>query len=795
MRKTDKQFIRWYHDFFYFRKSLVNLKGINKVVYHTQGAPQGACGSPLLWNLVLNELIKLVKDMPTVRIVCYADDLAIFAWGPDVNDCAQRAQAAVNAIMAWAAEHLLTLSPTKSEAKIFTRKKKYWNLINNVTPITVSGASVHWEFGAVRYLGIWLDHGLRWNEHVKIKTDKVRGLMHKISGATGENWGLRPYLGKYFWETMGRTVLSYGCLGWYPAIQRKTVRQKLQRVQRMGFKRMCHFRRGTPNRGLELLFGVPPIEVFVTKTALKAYFRTEGLAPHTKETMKTNIPSHKGHRQVLQEIIEGNATEHLCEPIEPLEHLLGPMDHITPKRLWVREFKVDTESMITGREGYGVPRFAEPGILTWTDGSKRKNNIGVGIALTKNNKFMKGNGGDDLIFGFKLRDQNSVYQSEMWAILKAAKMIMEKIEEEDIQQGQEYWIKKGEPLTIYSDSQATLKALNAVEVKSRLTMDTIDALNQLTRKLDTQVILRWVKAHKGYDGNEATDKAAAEAGALDAEAIEADSPNPPKALLHTEVDAACTQMWRNIWENTLGHRQTRYWFPNGPDPKFVFDIIRLPKPICSQVVAFITGHCHLNRHQALIDDANTELIRKHIGNTGDDGEDIIPPADRSCTMCKHDPSQSDKEETPLHLMSECIGLYRLRLNIFGKEDPQPPFQFPVYKIVAFLKQANIPSFPMQPFLEEQFPAAPTGIQDPDPNPPPHHPQHTRSPSTEGTDSPTSAHTQTPTSSRRDDQNHNPSTNPDGDRWHHTYLYISNPLPKPHKEKEMLKNIRSRPLRY
>ena len=232
--------------------------------------------------------------------------------------------------------------------------------------------------------------------------------------------------------------------------------------------------------------------------------------------------------------------------------------------------------------------------------------------------------------------------------------------------------------------------------------------------------MRWVKAHKGYDGNEAADKAAAEAGALDAEAIEADSPNPPKALLHTEVDAACTQMWRNIWNNTLGHRQTRDWFPNGPDPKFVFDIIRLPKPICSQVVAFITGHCHLNRHQALIDNANTELIRKHIGNTGDDGEDIIPPADPSCTMCKFDPSQHGKEETPLHLMTECIGLYQLRLDIFGKEDLRPPFQFPVYKIVAFLKQANIPSFPMQPFLEEQFPAAPTGFPDPDPNTPPTH---------------------------------------------------------------------------
>merc|ERR1711884_206974 len=103
-----------------------------------------------------------------------------------------------------------------------------------------------------------------------------------------------------------------------------------------------------------------------------------------------------------------------------------------------------------------------------------------------------------------------------------------------------------------------------------------------------------------------------------------------------------------------------------------------------------------------------------------------------------------------------------RLNIFGKEDPQPPFQFPVYKIVAFLKQANIPSFPMQPFLEEQFPAAPTGLPDPDPNTPPN-PQHHRSPSTEVTNPPTStssATTPAPSSSRRDDQIHNPSAYPD-----------------------------------
>ena len=231
-------------------------------------------------------------------------------------------------------------------------------MINNAPRISVSGKPIDWEFGAVRYLGVWLDHGLRWNEHVKIKCDKVRGLMHKISGATGENWGLRPYLGKYFWEAMGRTVLSYGCLGWFHALRKPTVRQKLRRVQRMGFKRMCHFRRGTPNRGLELLFGVPPMEVHIAKTALKAYFRTEGFSPYTREEIKTNIIAHKGHRQAIQEVIEDHS----------LEHLAGPMDHVVPNRMWTREFRVDMESMIKGTEGYGIPNFNDPGVLTFTDG-------------------------------------------------------------------------------------------------------------------------------------------------------------------------------------------------------------------------------------------------------------------------------------------------------------------------------------------------------------------------------------------------------------------------------------------
>ena len=95
--------------------------------------------------------------------------------------------------------------------------------------------------------------------------------------------------------------------------------------------------------------------------------------------MKTNVPSHNEHKQVILEIIEDYS----------LEHLMRSMDHIGPDRLWTCEFMVGMESMVKGKEGYGIPRFTELSVMTFTDGSKTEECTWVGIALTKHDKFMR----------------------------------------------------------------------------------------------------------------------------------------------------------------------------------------------------------------------------------------------------------------------------------------------------------------------------------------------------------------------------------------------------------------------
>ena len=63
-------------------------------------------------------------------------------------------------------------------------------------------------------------------------------------------------------------------------------------------------------------------------------------------------------------------------------------------------------------------------------------------------------------------------------------------------------------------------------------------------------------------------------------------------------------------------------------------------------------------------------------------------------------------ETAEHIMSDCVDLAALRLRIFAHPFPKPPYtNFKVYQIVAFLKEVNLQSLEMRPYLEEYNPAS------------------------------------------------------------------------------------------
>ena len=589
--------------------------------------------------------------------------------------------------MHWAEAHLLCLSPLKSEAMIFSRKQtnKYNKILESAPKLVVAGKPISFEPETVRYLGIWLDRNLSWRHHLRIKCQKVRNLLSKVQGASGRLWGLKPFLGKYFWEAMGRTVLGFGCIGWIPCIRTKANRRRLCSLQRSGLKLVTFFRKGTPNRGLELLYNVPPLEVWLIKTAIKAYFRTSGLEPHSRESMYTATAAHMGHRSFIHDLITHQG----------LNYLGNPLDSIPPFRVWERAYQVALSETESESLELVSPAFSVTGYRVFTDGSKEDDRTGAGIILYEPG-FPVTAEGPALTYSTKLLGDNSVFQTEVWAIKKASQLLLE-----GLKPGPSHspaWVKEDEEVTIFSDSQAALKALRAVHIKSQLVWETVEKLNELGAKVP-RLNLCWVKGHSKFTGNVRADKEARK-GRDEHVSANPDSPRLPKAKLHIAVEAIQNELWKKVFRLEPGCTQTRNWFPHGPRPDFAFDIIRLPRLLCSQMTQFVTGHCFLNRHQALIDNSDrAHVIASLPENEKVEGELIIPISSALCRRC------GTAEEKPEHLMSDCVDLAAIRLRIFAHPFPRPPYtNFKVFQIVAFLKEVKLQSLEMRPFLEEYIPA-------------------------------------------------------------------------------------------
>ena len=289
--------------------------------------------------------------------------------------------------------------------------------------------------------------------------------------------------------------------------------------------------------------------------------------------MYTATEAHIGHRAFIHDLITHQG----------LNYLGNPLDSIPPCRVWDRVYQVALSEKESVELNIVSPVHSMTGIRVFTDGSKENGRTGAGIVFFEPG-FPVTTEGPALTYSCRLSGDNSVFQTEVWAIKKASQLLLEGFEGHP--QNYSQWVKKDEEVTIFSDSQAALKALKAVHIKSQLVWDTVEKLNELGTKVP-KLSLCWVKGHSKLKGNDRADTEAKQ-GRDGHTSAHPYPPRHPKAKLHFDVENIQTDLWKKVFRAEPGCSQTRHWFPNGPRPDFSFDIIRLPRLLCSQMTQFLT---------------------------------------------------------------------------------------------------------------------------------------------------------------------------------------------------------------
>ena len=149
-------------------------------------------------------------------------------------------------------------------------------------------------------------------------------------------------------------------------------------------------------------------------------------------------------------------------------------------------FKVNIDSL-DGR----TKHLQKSQVNIYTDGSKIESQCGTGFAIYTGKRIITKH-------SERLPDESTVFQAEVRGIQKAAETMLT-FEN----------LNKFKYIKIFTDSQATLLALNSADVTSKLVLQTKLTLNELAKKT-RRITIVWIKAHVGHEGNELADELAKE---------------------------------------------------------------------------------------------------------------------------------------------------------------------------------------------------------------------------------------------------------------------------------------------
>ncbi|HIF39375.1 MAG TPA: hypothetical protein EYQ69_09405 [Gemmatimonadetes bacterium] len=142
-------------------------------------------------------------------------------------------------------------------------------------------------------------------------------------------------------------------------------------------------------------------------------------------------------------------------------------------------------------------------------------------------------------------------------------------------------------IVINCDSQSAIEAINSTKIKSKTTLRATEALNTLGE--GNQVLLRWVPAHRGYEGNEKADSLAKKGSKnIDSNAV---SLPIPKVIGNSALRRRTTRKTETSW-NKLPPSHTKRMWRN----KFTKEIPKLNRGNLRRATQFLTGHAALNYH-------------------------------------------------------------------------------------------------------------------------------------------------------------------------------------------------------
>jgi len=237
-------------DYLHERKIQYNYGGPEKVDNITSGVPQGSVLGPTLWNILYDGLLR--ETLPVgVEFLAYADDLALIGKSKYTYELERMLSAGAEIVRTWLSNNGLQLAVEKSEAIILTNTR-----VHNDFTMMLGGARIN---GAkcIKYLGIYLDAKLNFNEHANHTVTKAGKVANNLARILPNISAAKPKKRRLLANVV-HSIILYGSPIWAPKMSQKG-KNELAKVQRRIALRVASAYCTVSYNAIQVIADMPPI--------------------------------------------------------------------------------------------------------------------------------------------------------------------------------------------------------------------------------------------------------------------------------------------------------------------------------------------------------------------------------------------------------------------------------------------------------------------------------------------------------------------------------------------------------
>jgi len=125
----------------------------------------------------------------------------------------------------------------------------------------------------VKYLGVILDRKRTWKPHLDHKCNKAIAVFWQCHRIVGKTWSITAGIAHWLYIAIVRPMLVYAVVVWWPHVELSTARTMLEHIQHLACLAIAGFIRITSTAAMEILLGLPPLDLCIKNVAMTSCYR------------------------------------------------------------------------------------------------------------------------------------------------------------------------------------------------------------------------------------------------------------------------------------------------------------------------------------------------------------------------------------------------------------------------------------------------------------------------------------------------------------------------------------------